>query len=51
MGNGQQRLKGCVYCDNKQHRSFNCTLVQTIANSHEHFEKNKLCFDCTGVGQ
>ena len=49
MGNGQQRLKGCVYCGNKQHRRSNCTRVLTIANQHEHLKKNILCFNCTGA--
>ena len=41
--------KGCVYCDDEHHRSYECKKVVTPAQRRQRLQVKKLCFNCTGA--
>ena len=41
--------KGCVYCDDEHHRSYECKKVVTPAERRQRLQVKKLCFNCTGA--
>ena len=41
--------KGCVYCDDEQHKSYECKIkVATPTERKRKLQAKKLCFNCTG---
>ena len=40
--------KGCVYCDDTDHKSINCDKVVSIADRKRQLGIKRLCFNCTG---
>ena len=40
--------KGCVYCDDEQHKSYECKKVATPTERKRKLQAKKLCFNCTG---
>ena len=43
-------LRGCVYCNAKDHKSIDCTKVVDIKERKQALAKHRLCFNCTGDG-
>ena len=41
--------KGCVYCDDVNHKSGGCTKVTTTSERRQILAKRHLCFNCTGA--
>lgn len=41
--------RGCVYCEEKDHRSFECKKVVSPAERKQKLQAKKLCFNCTGA--
>ena len=44
----QDKLRGCVYYEDKNHKSSECTKVTTISERRQILAKHRLCFNCTG---
>eukprot|EP00794_Sanderia_malayensis_P007573 gene7573-biopygen6100 len=40
--------KGCVYCENTEHKSVDCDNIKTVAERKKCLSLKKLCFNCTG---
>ena len=40
----------CVYCNSEEHYSLNCTEVLDTAARRAILQRNRLCWNCTGVG-
>ena len=41
--------KGCVYCDDEHHKSYECKKVVTPTERKRKLQLKKLCFNCTGA--
>ena len=44
----QDKPRGCVYCEDKSHKSNECTKVETVSERRQILAKHRLCFNCTG---
>ncbi len=44
----QEKQRGCVYCEDKNHKSNECTKVKTVSERRQILAKHRLCFNCTG---
>ena len=44
----QDKPRGCVYCEDKSHRSNECTKVKSVSERRQILAKHRLCFNCTG---
>ena len=40
--------RGCVYCEDEHHRSYECKKIVTPAERKQKLQSKKLCFNCTG---
>ena len=38
----------CVYCDETNHKSYECNKVQEVERRREILRQKRLCFNCTG---
>ena len=43
------RIKGCVYCEDSNHKSTECTKVKSANGRKQILMKRHLCFNCTGA--
>ena len=41
-------MRGCVYCDNPDHRKADCKTVSTLEKRKRLLSNKRLCFNCTG---
>ncbi len=44
----QEKQRGCVYCEDKNHKSNECTKVKTVSERRQILAKHRLYFNCTG---
>ena len=42
-----REYQACVYCDNKGHRSADCTKVIAVDERNKILSEKRLCFNCT----
>ncbi|XP_022804811.1 uncharacterized protein LOC111342037 [Stylophora pistillata] len=42
------RNRGCVYCENHDHKSVDCKTVATVDDRRKVLSNKRLCFNCTG---
>ena len=43
----QEKPRGCVYCEDKDHKSSECLKVKTVSERRQILAKRHLCFNCT----
>lgn len=46
---GERRNRACVYCDQAEHSSKDCSRVTTVDERKRLLAQRKLCFNCTGA--
>ena len=47
---GKFKDRGCVYCEEKEHKSSDCPKVVNIKDRKQMLARKRLCFNCTGEG-
>ena len=48
---GKEKKKAaCIYCDNEQHKSYQCEKVKTLGERKKIIATKRLCYNCTGTG-
>ena len=46
---GERKKRGCVYCEDANHTSKDCSKVSTVSARKKILAEKKLCFNCTGM--
>ena len=48
--NARLTPRGCVYCNAKEHKSTDCTMITDLKERKQTLAKQRSCFNCTGEG-